>query len=258
MSSTTITSMTTEALAAHSMRMFEVLFWDVTKSNEWSLYDRDGHEVDTVALTKAMLNGMANGPSEKLDCADVEKACRKPRWRTGKEPVPEPRSATSISGRTANRPGSSSCCSGSCCWADHQGRSKKIKKMEFKGIKIELPYLPISLTIRPVKVSKSVVGCCHHASPMWRRVASASHVKNSMMRARRMAHSPTGSGSYWRIRQQEEWKEGNFLRHLPAKNVISPSMSSTPISQVKLEHSSKFQMCRHTYPSTRRPRRQNG
>ena len=141
MSSTTnFASMTTEALAAHSMRLFEVLFWDVTKSNEWSLYDRDGHEVDTVALTKAMLNGMTNGPSEKLDCADVEKAYAETRADApAKEIAPEPvaeQTQTVVAPPVAPAPVVAA--------AEPAAKvdPKKIKKMEFKGTKIEMPYLP--------------------------------------------------------------------------------------------------------------------
>lgn len=145
MSSTTnFASMTTEALAAHSMRMFEVLFWDVTKSNEWSLCDRDGHEVDTVALTKAMLNGMTNGPSEKLDCADVEKAYAENRADApAKQPVPEPaveqpQSVVAPPVTQAPQVAAPVAAAEPAAKVD----PKKIKKMEFKGTKIEMPYMP--------------------------------------------------------------------------------------------------------------------
>ena len=147
MSSTTnFASMTTEALAAHSMRLFEVLFWDVTKSNEWSLCDRDGHEVDTVALTKAMLNGMTNGPSEKLDCAGVEKAYTENRADApAKEITPEPtveqqQPQAVVAPPVVQAPQVAA----PVAAAEPAAKvdPKKIKKMEFKGTKIEMPYLP--------------------------------------------------------------------------------------------------------------------
>ena len=167
MSSTTnFASMTTEALAAHSMRMFEVLFWDVTKSNEWSLYDRDGHEVDTVALTKAMLNGMANGPSEKLDCADVEKAYAENRADApAKEPVPEPaveQPQSVVAPPIAQAPQVAAPVA--AAEPTTKVDPKKIKKMEFKGIKIELPYLPslidYSKTCQGVKICGGLLSPC--------------------------------------------------------------------------------------------------
>ena len=145
MSSTTnFASMTTEALAAHSMRMFEVLFWDVTKANDWSLYDRDGHEVDTVALTKAMLHGMTNGPSEKLDGANVEKAYAESRADApAKEITPEPaaeQTQTVVAPPVAPAPQVAAPVAAAEPVAKVD--PKKIKKMEFKGTKIEMPYLP--------------------------------------------------------------------------------------------------------------------
>tara|TARA_B100001989_G_C24529073_1_gene460479 strand:+ start:290 stop:1387 length:1098 start_codon:yes stop_codon:yes gene_type:complete len=126
--------------------MFEVLFWDVVKSNEWSLGDREGHEVDTVALTKAMLNGLATGPSEKIDCADVEKAYADNRADApAKEITPEPtveqqQPQAVVAPPVVQAPQVAAPVAAAEPTAKVD--PKKIKKMEFKGTKIEMPYLP--------------------------------------------------------------------------------------------------------------------
>ena len=167
MSSTTnFASMTTEALAAHSMRMFEVLFWDVCKSNEWSVLNKDGCEVDTVALTKAMLHGMTTGPSDKLDGANVEKAYAESRADApAKEITPEPtveQTQSVVAPPVAPAPQVAA----TVAAAEPAAKvdPKKIKKMEFKGTKIEMPYLPslvdYSKTCQSIKICGGLLAPC--------------------------------------------------------------------------------------------------
>ena len=138
MSSTTnFASMATETLAAHSMRMFEVLFWDVCKSNEWSVMNKDGSEVDALSLTKAMLNSMNHGPVGKLTGTGMKKAYAESRVDApAKINAPEPQQVNApvpvAAAPVVAVP------TGPVTKID----PKKIKKMEFKGTKIEMPYLP--------------------------------------------------------------------------------------------------------------------
>jgi hypothetical protein len=131
-STTNYATMTTEALAAHSMRMFEVLFWDVCKTNEWSVLNKDGSEVDMVALTKAMLSGMAHGPSEKMDVVNMEEAYSRVDI-PAKEPVPV---------AAENKAPEPVIVAPPVIAASKKIDPKKIKKMEFKGTKIDMPYIP--------------------------------------------------------------------------------------------------------------------
>ena len=117
-------NMTTFALAAHTLRMYEMLFWEACERNEWKLVDENEAEVSPHTLTKTLMAMLEEGPHRGHDESGPipTPKVRKPRQKPVAQRVRTP--------AAHNRAD------------DGKFDPKYLKKIEMNGVKLDLPYLP--------------------------------------------------------------------------------------------------------------------
>ena len=157
-STMTYTQSSVDAFSKLALAQFQTLFWDVCKTNGWTLSDMED-KVLPETLDNMLTNAMLNGPSTKVitdDNIDQERTkeieqlptqqTREDAPKTTPTPTPTPVSAAEPAAPVT------------------MVDPKKVKGLKFKGAKIDLPYLPgmidYSKCCQCVKINGGLLSPC--------------------------------------------------------------------------------------------------
>ena len=157
-STMTYTQSSVDAFSKLALAQFQTLFWDVCKTNGWTLSDMED-EVSPKTLDNMLTQAMLNGPSTKV-ISDNDNDQERPKeieplptQQPREDEAPQPTSAAPAPAPAAEPAAPVTML-----------EPKKVKGLKFKGANVDLPYLPgmidYSKCCQCVKINGGLLSPC--------------------------------------------------------------------------------------------------